>query len=76
MVIELTLLPIAMIVVFLRMWIRIGWLHKSWWDDYLMVAAMVRSGRRDGRVAVLTASDLLHWYHGLGYYGDTIVRLG
>lgn len=43
MIVELTLLPIAMIVVFLRMWIRIAWLRKSWWDDYLMIAAMVRS---------------------------------
>jgi hypothetical protein len=41
MVIELTLLPIAMIVVFLRMWVRIVWLRKSWYDDYLMILAMV-----------------------------------
>lgn len=42
MIVELTLLPLAMIVVFLRMWVRVRWLHKSWYDDYLMVAAMVR----------------------------------
>ena len=42
MIVELTLLPIALIVVFLRMWIRVRWLHKSWIDDYLMVVAMVR----------------------------------
>jgi hypothetical protein len=42
MIVELTLLPIAMIIVFLRMWVRIGWLHKSWYDDYLMILAMVR----------------------------------
>lgn len=41
MIVELTLVPIALICVILRLWIRIGWLHKSWWDDYLMVAAMV-----------------------------------
>jgi hypothetical protein len=41
MVVELTLLPIAMIVVFLRMWVRIVWLRKSWYDDYLMILAMV-----------------------------------
>jgi hypothetical protein len=41
MVVELTLLPIAMIVVFLRMWVRIVWLQKSWYDDYLMILAMV-----------------------------------
>lgn len=56
MIIELTLLPIAIIVVFLRMWIRIGWLHKSWWDDYLMIVAMVHIERRQGRVAVLTTA--------------------
>lgn len=42
MIIELSLLPIAMIIVALRMWVRIGWLKKSWWDDYTMVLAMVR----------------------------------
>jgi hypothetical protein len=43
MIIELTLLPIAMIVVFLRLWVRISWLKKSWYDDYLMILAMVFS---------------------------------
>jgi hypothetical protein len=41
MIVELTLVPVALICVLLRLWIRIGWLHKSWWDDYLMVVAMV-----------------------------------
>lgn len=54
MVVELTLLPIAMIIVFLRLYVRIGWLKKSWWDDYLMVAAMVRTENRGYRVAMLT----------------------
>jgi hypothetical protein len=44
MIVELTLLPIALICVALRLWVRIGWLHRSWWDDWLMVAAMVRFG--------------------------------
>ena len=43
MIVELTLLPIAMIVVFLRLWVRIAWLKKSWYDDYLMIVAMVFS---------------------------------
>jgi hypothetical protein len=43
MIIELTLLPIAMIVVFLRLWVRISWLKKSWYDDYLMILAMLFS---------------------------------
>lgn len=42
MVVELTLLPIAMIVVFLRMWVRVAWLKKAWYDDYLMLLALVR----------------------------------
>lgn len=41
MIVELTLLPIAMIVVFLRMWVRVAWLKKAWYDDYLMLLAMV-----------------------------------
>lgn len=43
MIVELTLLPIAMIVVFLRMWVRVAWLKKAWYDDYLMLLAMVRT---------------------------------
>lgn len=43
MIVELTLFPIALICVIVRLWIRIGWLHKSWWDDWLMVVAVVRS---------------------------------
>lgn len=43
MIVELTLLPIAMIVVFLRLWVRISWLKKSWYDDYLMILAMIFS---------------------------------
>jgi hypothetical protein len=54
MVVELTLLPLAMIIVFLRMWVRIAWLKKSWWDDYLMVVAMVGTVLRHHRVAMLT----------------------
>jgi hypothetical protein len=41
MIVELTLLPIALLCVALRLWVRIKWLHKSWWDDWLMLAAMV-----------------------------------
>lgn len=43
MIVELTLLPIAMTVVFLRLWVRISWLKKSWYDDYLMIVAMIFS---------------------------------
>jgi hypothetical protein len=56
MVVELTLLPIAMIIVFLRLYVRIGWLKKSWWDDYLMVLAMVCIKSRGYRMTILTNS--------------------
>ncbi|KAF1915120.1 integral membrane protein [Ampelomyces quisqualis] len=59
MIVELTLLPIAMIVVFLRMWVRIAWLKKSWWDDYLMLLAMVFS--IGTTVLVILASRLYGW---------------
>ena len=51
MIVELTLLPIAIIIVALRMWVRIGSLKKSSWDDYTMVLAMVRGcyGRSESR---------------------------
>lgn len=39
MVIELTILPLALACVALRLWIRIRWLRKSWWDDWLMLVA-------------------------------------
>jgi hypothetical protein len=54
MIVELTLLPIAMIVVFLRMWVRVAWLKKAWYDDYLMLLAMVRTQTSERpRVAML-----------------------
>ena len=56
MVVELTLLPIAMVIVFMRLYVRIVWLKKSWWDDYLMVTAMVCIECRDHRVAMPTNS--------------------
>ncbi|KAJ8118631.1 hypothetical protein OPT61_g445 [Boeremia exigua] len=59
MVVELTLLPIAMIIVFLRLYVRIGWLKKSWWDDYLMVAAMVFS--IGTTVLVIMATQMYGW---------------
>lgn len=59
MIVELTLLPIAMIVVFLRMWIRIGWLKKSWWDDYLMIVGLVFS--IGTTILVIMATQLYGW---------------
>ncbi|KAJ4367472.1 hypothetical protein N0V83_007055 [Neocucurbitaria cava] len=59
MIVELTLLPLAMIVVFLRMWVRVRWLHKSWYDDYLMVAAMIFS--IGTTVLVICSTSLWGW---------------
>jgi hypothetical protein len=41
MIVELSILPFALACVILRLWIRIRWLRKGWWDDWLMVVAMV-----------------------------------
>jgi hypothetical protein len=46
LIVELTLVPVALLCVILRLWIRIGWLHRSWWDDWLMFVAMVGCGVR------------------------------
>lgn len=43
MIVELVLLPLALISVSLRLWIRIRWLRRSWWDDYLMLVAAIWS---------------------------------
>ncbi|EUC45546.1 hypothetical protein COCMIDRAFT_95210 [Bipolaris oryzae ATCC 44560] len=59
MIVELTLLPIAMIVVFLRLWVRISWLKKSWYDDYLMIVAMIFS--IGTTIIVIMASQLYGW---------------
>jgi hypothetical protein len=39
LIIELTILPLALLCVASRLWIRIRWLRKSWWDDWLMLVA-------------------------------------
>ncbi|KAF1941831.1 integral membrane protein [Clathrospora elynae] len=59
MIVELTLLPIAMIVVFLRLYVRISWLKKSWYDDYLMIVAMIFS--IGTTVNVIMSSQLYGW---------------
>lgn len=43
MIVELTILPLALVSVALRLFIRIRWLRRSWWDDWLMVVAAVFS---------------------------------
>jgi hypothetical protein len=41
MVVELTILPIAAIILFLRLYVRVFMLRRSGWDDWVMVAAGV-----------------------------------
>jgi hypothetical protein len=77
MIIELTLLPIAMIVVFLRLWVRISWLKKSWYDDYLMILAMVFSiGTHEELASTVTTSNLKCRYHRDCDNGIPAIRLG
>jgi hypothetical protein len=77
MIVELTLLPIAMVVVFLRMWVRIAWLKKSWYDDYLMMLAMVITlFRMNERMVVLTSPGLLHRNNNLSDNGLAALRMG
>ncbi|KAF2747294.1 hypothetical protein M011DRAFT_477368 [Sporormia fimetaria CBS 119925] len=59
MIVELTLLPIAIICVALRLWIRVGWLHRSGWDDWLMVAAVIFS--LGTTVLVILATQMYGW---------------
>ncbi|KAF2435248.1 integral membrane protein [Tothia fuscella] len=59
MTVELTILPIALICVALRLWIRIRWLHRSWWDDYLMVLAAIFS--IGTTVTVILATQKYGW---------------
>jgi hypothetical protein len=59
MIVELTLLPIALLCVALRLWVRIKWLHKSWWDDWLMLAAMIFSVGTT--VLVIMATQMYGW---------------
>jgi putative effector of murein hydrolase len=39
MIVELTILPLALVCLGLRLYVRMHVIKKSWWDDWLMVAA-------------------------------------
>lgn len=77
MIVELTLLPIAMIVVFLRLWVRISWLKKSWYDDYLMIVAMIFSIGMQNELALMhPISDSQRRHHSHCHHGISTVWLG
>lgn len=42
MIVELTVLPFAIIILAMRLYVRGFMLHTTGWDDYLMVTATVR----------------------------------
>jgi hypothetical protein len=69
MIVELTILPVALLCVLLRLWIRIGWLRKAWWDDWLMLVAMVGCLAYRSCNVSLTVPDLLHWHNRPRHYG-------
>lgn len=59
MIVELTILPLALLCVTLRLWVRIRWLKKSWWDDWLMViAAFFSCGTT---AVVIMATQIYGW---------------
>lgn len=43
LIVELTILPLALIILILRLYVRTMLLKNSGWDDWLMVGAAVRS---------------------------------
>jgi len=43
LIVELITLPLAVIFVSLRVYVRTQMLRKCWWDDWLMVGATVRT---------------------------------
>ena len=46
-----TLVPLATVVVFTRMWVRIRIVRSVWLDDYLIMASLVRSRSTTGHAA-------------------------
>lgn len=42
LIVELTFLPLALICLVLRLYVRLFIVRKTWWDDWLMVGAAVR----------------------------------
>ncbi|KAI1841827.1 hypothetical protein JX265_009436 [Neoarthrinium moseri] len=59
MIVELTVLPLALICMGLRLYVRICMLKKSWWDDWLMAAATVFCC--GVTVSVILATQLYGW---------------
>ncbi|KAM0815737.1 hypothetical protein AB5N19_01536 [Seiridium cardinale] len=62
MVIELTILPLALICLGLRLYVRIRMVRQTWWDDWLMVAgAFFCCGVTISVILVLLATQLYGW---------------
>lgn len=59
MIVELTILPIALVCLALRLYVRLCIIRKSWWDDWLMVGgAVFASGVT---VCVILATQFYGW---------------
>lgn len=41
MIVELVVLPLALLCLGLRLYVRLAIVRKTWWDDWLMVLAAV-----------------------------------
>lgn len=60
MIVELTVLPLALICLGLRLYVRLHMLKRSWWDDWLMVAAALFCCGVTVSVILGTASPYAH----------------
>ncbi|KAH6640092.1 hypothetical protein BKA67DRAFT_486818, partial [Truncatella angustata] len=59
MIVELTILPLALICLALRLYVRMYMIKRSWWDDWLMVASAVCCC--GVTVSVILATQLYGW---------------
>ncbi|KAH7368699.1 hypothetical protein B0T11DRAFT_277500 [Plectosphaerella cucumerina] len=59
MIVELVVLPLALICLGLRLYVRLAIVRKTWWDDWLMVMAAVFG--TSVTVCVILATQLYGW---------------
>ncbi|CAJ2504667.1 Uu.00g120610.m01.CDS01 [Anthostomella pinea] len=59
LIVNLTILPLALLCLALRLWVRVRMLKRFWWDDWLMIAATICCC--GVTVAAIVASQLYGW---------------
>lgn len=59
MIVELVVLPLALICLGLRLYVRLAIVRKTWWDDWLMVLAAVFGSAVT--ICVILATQLYGW---------------